>query len=63
MRGGRDYDANFATRMKGSGVWAELVRQRFDKACARFGIGRGRLDLRQDLFRAPRSARAQLDLF
>ena len=33
MRGGKDYDSDFATRMKGSGLWAELVRQRFEKAC------------------------------
>jgi DNA repair photolyase len=31
MRGGKDYDADFATRMKGSGLWAELIRQRFEK--------------------------------
>ena len=24
-RRGRDYDSNFATRMKGSGLWAELI--------------------------------------
>lgn len=37
MRGGRSYDSNFATRMKGSGVWAELIAQRFHKACHRLG--------------------------
>ena len=35
MRGGQDYDSDFATRMKGSGLWADLIRQRFHKACAR----------------------------
>ena len=29
MRGGKDYDAHFATRMKGQGIWADLLRQRF----------------------------------
>src|SRR5690606_34720911 len=28
MRGGQDYDSDFATRMKGSGLWSELLRQR-----------------------------------
>ncbi len=42
MRGGKDYDANFATRMKGSGIWAELIAQRFQKACARSGLNRVR---------------------
>jgi DNA repair photolyase len=63
MRGGRDYDADFGTRMKGSGPWADLVRQRFEKAGARFGLGRGRFELREDLFRAPMAADPQLDLF
>ncbi len=45
MRGGQDYRADFATRMKGDGLWAELVRQRFDKACARLGLNRERVEL------------------
>jgi DNA repair photolyase len=49
MRGGRDYDSDFATRMKGQGVWAELMRQRFEKACARLGLNHERnpLDVTQ----------------
>lgn len=38
MRGGRNYDSNFATRMNGNGTWAELIAQRFQKACARHGL-------------------------
>ena len=38
MRGGKDYDSNFATRMHGEGVWADLIRQRFEKAVARLGM-------------------------
>ena len=41
MRGGRDYDADFRTRMKGQGVWAELIRQRVRGAAARQGLGHG----------------------
>jgi len=62
MRGGRDYQADFATRMKGDGLWAGLIRQRFDKACARLGLAKGRFDLRADRFRPPRLG-PQLDLF
>ena len=40
MRGGKDYDADFSKRMKGEGVWADLIRQRFEKAVARLGLGR-----------------------
>lgn len=38
MRGGRDNDPNFGTRMKGQGLFAQLLKQRFDKACARLGL-------------------------
>lgn len=38
MRGGKDYDASFAHRMKGEGAWADLLRQRFDKAVKRLGL-------------------------
>jgi hypothetical protein len=38
MRGGKDYDADFATRMRGTGVWADLLHQRFEKASRRPGI-------------------------
>ncbi len=42
MRGGKDYDSNWASRMKGHGLWADLLNQRFHKACARLGLNRVR---------------------
>jgi DNA repair photolyase len=53
MRGGRDYDSNFATRMKGSGLWSELVRQRFEKSARRIGFNRQRVELDLSQFRRP----------
>lgn len=53
LRGGRDYDADFATRMTGHGVWAQLLRQRFEKACARLGLNRERVELDLTQFRPP----------
>ena len=50
MRGGKDYDSSFATRMKGEGLWADLLRQRFHKAVRRLGLNerqRGILDMSQ----------------
>ena len=42
MRGGKDYDSSFGSRMHGEGVWADLIRQRFEKAVQRLGMhGRG----------------------
>jgi DNA repair photolyase len=64
MRGGKDYDADFRTRMKGSGVWAELLRQRFEKACARLGLNRTRIELDFTRFRPPhRKVEGQGELF
>ncbi|HQU49065.1 MAG TPA: PA0069 family radical SAM protein [Casimicrobiaceae bacterium] len=42
IRGGRDYDARFGTRMKGEGRYAELIARRFELACRRLGLGAGR---------------------
>ena len=41
MRGGRDNDPQFGSRMRGHGEFAELLRQRFAIACRRFGIDAG----------------------
>jgi hypothetical protein len=63
MRGGRDNDPNFGTRMKGQGLFAQLLKQRFDKACARLGLNeRGSaFELDCSLFRPPsRNGQAQL---
>jgi hypothetical protein len=56
MRGGKDYDSDFATRMKGSGLWSDLVRQRFVKACRRLGFNRERVELDLSRFRPPGAA-------
>jgi DNA repair photolyase len=63
MRGGKDYDSRFGVRMKGEGLWADLIRQRFEKGLARFGLRRDGPPLRTDLFAPPRAAGPQLDLF
>ena len=34
MRGGRDYDATFGARMRGSGEFAALLEKRFDASRA-----------------------------
>ncbi len=37
LRGGRDNDPSFNTRMTGEGIWSMLLRQRFDKTVKRLG--------------------------
>ena len=55
MRGGRDNDARFGSRMTGQGVWAKLLRQRLNKACARLGLNRERIELDLGQFKPPAS--------
>lgn len=56
MRGGKDYDATFGTRMTGEGVWAQLLRQRYQKAAAKLGLNRVRHELDLSRFVKPRLA-------
>ena len=62
LHGGRDYDARFGKRMKGEGVWAQLLEQRFTKAAARFGLNRERVELDLTQFRKPGLARSQVNV-
>ena len=62
MRGGRDNDPAFHTRMKPSGVWADLLRARFRLARKRAGIGQREFELDCSQFRAPERG-GQLALF
>ena len=63
MRGGNDNDSRFGSRMRGQGVWAELLRQRFDKACARLGLNRSKNELDLTRFRRPAAMAGQGQLF
>lgn len=48
MRGGKDYDSSFSTRMKGEGLWADMLKQRFHQTVRRLGLNgrdRGILDM------------------
>ena len=61
-REGRLNDPNFGSRMRGSGPFAKLIRERFLKARARCGLDRRLPPLRADLFRPPDDT-TQLSLF
>ena len=63
MRGGKAYDSAFRTRMKGTGVFADLLEQRFKKACSKAGLNQGRKRLSTEFFRRPPERKAQLSLF
>ncbi len=70
MRGGQDNESQFGLRMKGEGIFAQLIRDRFRVACRKLGFDlsrRNQLDVSQ--FQPPqrppaeRPATPQLDLF
>lgn len=72
MRGGKDYDAKFGSRMRGEGVWADMIRQRFEKTIARLKLNNSSRyrTLDTSLFRKPfivpankKSDDDQLDFF
>ena len=63
MRGGKDYDAKWGERMRGSGPYAWTVGRRFEIAAKRFGLNKRRYDMRTDLFTPPKRAGDQLTLF
>ena len=60
MRGGRDNDPGFGSRMRGTGVWAELIRTRFALACRKLGLNQARVTLRTDLFTPPEGDQLRL---
>lgn len=60
LRGGRNNDARFMSRMTGEGLWAELMAQRMRKACLRLGLLRERQALDLSQFSVPGT---QVELF
>lgn len=62
MRDGKDYDATFGKRMRGTGPYAWQIARRFEIAARRLGLNRERLALRTDLFRRPARSGEQLML-
>ncbi|HVI59528.1 MAG TPA: PA0069 family radical SAM protein [Luteimonas sp.] len=62
MRGGKDYDSAFGSRMRGEGPFAELIAARFARAHRRLGYGR-LPPLDTGLFTPPRKPSPQGELF
>lgn len=60
IRGGKDNDPDFFTRMRGQGPWSELLRARFLLACRRYGLDKERFNVRTDLFRRPAGPQGEL---
>ena len=64
LRGGKDYDSTFGKRMRGEGVYADLLARRFELARKRLGYAQRRLPaLDCSRFIAPRKPSPQGELF
>ncbi len=64
--GGKVYDSDFSQRMRGSGIYAEMTKARFNVACKRVGIVRNAASgfrQRQNLFKRPIGTFEQSALF
>ncbi len=62
MRGGKDYDSNWGTRMTGTGPYAQLIAQRFAIATKRLGLNQTRVELDASKFQRPVQTGDQLSL-
>ena len=63
MRGGKDYDSEWGSRMKGTGPYAWQIARRFELAAKRLGFNLQRKRLETALFVAPSGGAKQLQLF
>ena len=63
MRGGKDYDSKWNTRMTGTGPYAWMIGRRFELACEKLGLNVTRTVLTTRHFRKPQGPTAQLSLF
>ena len=62
LRSGRENDPEYFTRMRGQGVYADLVRSRFQNACRKFGLNNESEELNTSLFKPPIVADRQQSL-
>ena len=60
MRGGRENDPDFGSRMRGEGLFSDLLEKRFEMASSRLGFNREGILLDTGRFRSPGR---QMDLF
>ncbi|HSI27918.1 MAG TPA: PA0069 family radical SAM protein [Methylophilus sp.] len=67
-RGGKTYQSEFGKRMRGEGIFADLLANRFKLSCQKLGMSGERTGFRTDLFQVPaawqlQSRSAQMALF
>ncbi|HWM82482.1 MAG TPA: PA0069 family radical SAM protein [Pseudolabrys sp.] len=63
MRGGKDYDSAWGSRMKGTGPYAWLIGRRFEVACEKYGLNQKKRRLTLEHFHPAPAGSEQLSLF
>jgi DNA repair photolyase len=63
LRGGKENDPQFGSRMSGTGIYAQLIHQRFELACRRLSLNRSKHTLDTTQFRPPAMHADQITLF
>lgn len=63
LRDGKVNSAKFGERMSGTGVYADIISQRFRLACKHNNLNTDEIQLNTQQFRAPQTVGVQLDLF
>ncbi|MBI3678318.1 MAG: PA0069 family radical SAM protein [Proteobacteria bacterium] len=63
MRGGKDYDSQWHTRMRGTGPYADMIAQRFRLAVKKLGLNQDSRPLLLSKFKRPLAVGSQLALF
>ena len=63
IRGGKDNDPRFKSRMRGEGIFSDLISKRFHQACNRFGLNKDKVKLDTRQFTPPSKQNTQLQLF
>ena len=62
MHDGKEYSSDWGRRMRGTGLYAELIRKRYDLTVRRLGLDQVQPNLRCDLFHPPLRTGDQLSL-
>ena len=63
IRGGKENDPRFNSRMRGEGVYAGIIRKRFQLACKQLRLNRKKIILDTDIFISPGGQSRQYSLF
>ena len=62
-RGGKDYDSAFFERQRGTGLFADMIGQRFKLATRKLGLNLDRPSMNTTSFSPPRPPQPQMSLF